>query len=754
MLTTPDLRLKCLIEDEVTVFPVDVACNDELSVADKILSILSRFRILRHASLPITPSNSTANINEEIGEELKSLQPAVEAFLKNPELPIWAPPQHTMPDIHKFITELRIPTYPNGKPSLLLHGLDKCDGKKIKGVFEGATPLCICNTSGSGKTRRIMVALTKYWGFYLVATPDANGVGIRDLHDALELVARYREWVPDLRALAPEKRTNQNSINNQIAYRAFRRVLAARIVVFELFLQVATQINGALQAKHKRIWLLFQLFDQLNPQGGGSHPFIQIINKLRNASDDALDALVNRLDVIIKKYFPHSRPILGLDEAQWAARSYPCSGMSSSNSGAFRSIICEMVRAFTNAPVKIVVSGTGVSLADLEDSVASGVGKSTHKVKVFHELGMFNTWPKLKLFLERYVPASILNAPSWRCLQKRMQEYLRGRYRFTVSFLELFLMNGLQSPHKLLNKYLEQHITCPPGDTGLPFTSDEPDLRIKVELKGFDWERLRGTPHYGPVTAKLVEYGIARLREDHNGQIVEPLAFLSAIQWFEAHDITKLSTDIRLRGGDGNSRGYAFENAMVLYLLRGLGTPVFLNTIFHFHPEFTPSWADEKAQIQVVARLGGKYIPVNIMAEAPQNPGLCIVHYAETIDDVKLWSESTAKPRIVIVMARLKSYTRGNKATLDAQMLSKALTSLHPEHWSKQLVTGSPLTPDFGSEANSVTQAISRFDSSDALSWINLEPFLQFFGLEGEALNVLKLMESALARKRKASEMS
>ncbi|KAF8341836.1 hypothetical protein F5887DRAFT_1062436 [Amanita rubescens] len=739
--------------------------------------------------MSFTPSNSTANINEEIGEELKSLQPAVEAFLKNPELPIWAPPQHTMPDIHKFITELRISTYPNGKPSLLLHGLDKCDGKKIQGVFEGATPLCICNTSGLGKTRRIMEALTKYWGFYLVATPDANGVGIRDLHDALELVTRYREWVPDLRALASEKRTNQNSINNQIAYRAFRRVLAARIVVFELFLQVATQIDGALQAKHKRIWLSFQLFDQLNPQGGGSHPFIQIINKLRNASDDALDALVNRLDVIIKKYFPHSRPILGLDEAQWAARSYPCSGMSSSNSGAFRSIIHEMVRAFTNAPVKIVVSGTGVSLADLEDSVASGVGKSTHKVKVFHELGMFDTWPKLKLFLERYVPASILNTPSWRCLQKRMQEYLRGRYRFTVSFLELFLMNGLQSPHKLLNKYQEQHITCPPGDTGLPFTSDEPDLRIKVELKGFDWERLRlnsiatqetvrivrshlikgESPHYGPVTAKLVEYGIARLH-------------------------------IRLRAGDGNSRGYAFENAMVLYLLRGLGTPVFLNTIFHFHPESTPSWVDEKAQIQVVARLGGNYIPVNIMGEAPQNPGPCIVHYAETIDDVinwietldpapailissnlfgpdvllkvKLWSESTAKPRIVIVMAQLKSYTRGNKATLDAQTLSKALTSLHPEHWFKQLVptpttsethqyydvlrvvAGSPLTPDFGSEANSVTQAISRFDSSDALSWINLEPFLQFFGLEGEALNVLKLMESALARKRKASEMS
>ena len=272
-----------------------------------------------------------------------------------------------------------------------------------------------------------MEALTEYWGFYFVAIPDANGVGIRDLHDALELVTRYREWVPDLRALAPEERTAQNNTNKYIAYRAFRRVLAARIVVFELFLRVATEIDGPLQAKHKRIWLLFQLFNQLNPQGGGSHPFIQIIDKLCNASDDALDALVNRLDVIIKKYFPHSQLILGLDEAQWAARSYPYSGVSYSNPGAFRSIIREMVEAFAKAPVKIVVSGTSVSLADLADSVASGVGKPTHNVKAFHELEMFDTWPKLKLFLERYVPASILNTPSWRCLQKRMQEYLLGR---------------------------------------------------------------------------------------------------------------------------------------------------------------------------------------------------------------------------------------------------------------------------------------------------------------------------------------
>ena len=268
-----------------------------------------------------------------------------------------------------------------------------------------------------------MEALTIFWGFYFVATPDANDVGIRDLQDALGLVARHREWVPDLKQVPASNRATQNEVNNLIASRAFRRVLAARIVVFQFFLQVAIQVDGCLQEKHKRIWLLFQLFNP-DPQCGDLHPFIQIINKLRNASDDALDALIYRLSDIMRKYFPRSRVILGLDETQWAAKLYHCSGMSISSPRAFRSIIREIFKAFTRAPVKFVVSGTDVSLADLGDNVASGVGKPTHRVNVIHEL---DTWPKLKLFLERCVLASIVNTPSWRCLQKRMQEYLQGR---------------------------------------------------------------------------------------------------------------------------------------------------------------------------------------------------------------------------------------------------------------------------------------------------------------------------------------
>ena len=59
--------------------------------------------------------------------------------------------------------------------------------------------------------------------------------------------------------------------------------------------------------------------------------------------------------------------------------------------------------------------------------MASKVPKPAKVVQLFHELGMFDIWPKLKSFLERYVSASILDSSSRYHLQQRMREYLQGR---------------------------------------------------------------------------------------------------------------------------------------------------------------------------------------------------------------------------------------------------------------------------------------------------------------------------------------
>ncbi|KAM6498778.1 hypothetical protein JOM56_006726, partial [Amanita muscaria] len=503
--------------------------------------------------------------------------------------------------------------------------------------------------------------LTKYWGFYLVTVPDVNGVGIRDLQDVLNEVTDNRDWISDLRPLSSEKRTVQSELNSLIASKPLKKVLAARIVVFELFLKLAIHVDGELQEKHKRIWLLFQLFDQLDSQGGTLHPFVRIIRHcLPHASAEALDILIGRLDTIRARYLPLSRFI--------AIRLYPRSFVSSTNNEVFRSILREIVKVFTKSPIKLVVSGTGLSLGDLEDSMASGVSKPTTNTTILsHGLGMFDTWPKLKAFLDRYVPASFSETPSGYRLQQRIREYLLGRYRFSVSFLEYLLMNGLQSPHKLLNEYIKAHTTCLPGDSGPDFTSNEPELHITVDVIGFDWKRLKkdptalqeaaqivqshltrgAPPTFGPVTVRLVEYGIARLRNRHSGQIVEPLAFLSLMKWLEDQPTVNLRTNIRSRLANQESPGPAYEELVILYLLRVLRYPVPFSTIFQFHGT-PPRWADEMARI--VGRLDGTDVAVDVLGNAPENPGLDVVHYAAGIEDVLKWIENstTAMPAVLV----------------------------------------------------------------------------------------------------------
>ena len=66
-----------------------------------------------------------------------------------------------------------------------------------------------------------------------------------------------------------------------------------------------------------------------------------------------------------------------------------------------------------------------------------------------------------------------------------------GRYRFSVSFVEYLLINGLESPHKLLNRYIKAHADCLPGDLGESFLEGEPDPKVEIQLRGFEWGRLK-----------------------------------------------------------------------------------------------------------------------------------------------------------------------------------------------------------------------------------------------------------------------
>ena len=221
------------------------------------------------------------------------------------------------------------------------------------------------------------------------------------------------------------------------------------------------------------------------------------------------------------------------------------------------------------------------------------------------------------------------------------------------------------------------------------------------------------TPIFGPVLVSLVEYGIARLQVgkyyEPEGQIIEPLAFLSLMKWLKKQPGINQTGILRSRISFEASRGSAYE-VVILFLLRRMGDKVPFSHIFDFHST-PPLWANEEAQ--VIGRRSGKSVPVDVLGDRPRNPSLGGVQYADNMDDIIKWIENQTSTAVlvptndfgpdvlircgdgngddVILMGQAKSYLSGKKkpVSLSAKMMCKALRSLHPDHWFKRLTVGS-----------------------------------------------------------------
>ena len=213
-------------------------------------------------------------------------------------------------------------------------------------------------------------------------------------------------------------------------------------------------------------------------------------------------------------------------------------------------------------------------------------------------------------------------------------------------------------------------------------------------------------PSYGPVSQRVVEYGIARLREDFMGEIDEPLALFSLLRWFETQEGFQLANGLKQRLGDQEQRGLAFEELVILYITKIFRNPVRLDQVFEFHSS-PPTWASEPAQL--VHRVGtNKFEPVDLDSQSPHTPATGVTCYAEKAKDVICWlTESRlgwccpsnsfgpdllmwlrfSSGEVRLVMIQNKSYFSGNVDSLKANVVADALDSLTPGHWFKSLVS-------------------------------------------------------------------
>ena len=117
-------------------------------------------------------------------------------------------------------------------------------------------PRCVCNTSGSGKTRILLEGLHNKWGFYFTARSWPDGVGSQDLGLIVDQLLNDLQVLTDL---SEERAIKQNRSNASAASRAFLGVLFARALIFHAFLLAAQQQPGGITESTKRAWLLLQL---------------------------------------------------------------------------------------------------------------------------------------------------------------------------------------------------------------------------------------------------------------------------------------------------------------------------------------------------------------------------------------------------------------------------------------------------------------------------------------------------------------
>jgi hypothetical protein len=278
----------------------------------------------------------------------------------------------------------------------------------------------ICNASGAGKTRLLLEGLHKNWGFYFTARPQPDGVGSSDLEKVLEKFGSARlSVIPDEHP-SPTLRANRED-----AYRQFHMILYARVFIFLVYLQCAFEMPGGITEAHKGRWLLIQLVPNILPNNGDA--FDEFTKLLAGAStSDIKRRIVMALDNI-RKLVPDSKLFCVLDEAQVPTNQFSEYFRSESDPKERRPILREIIRAWKESFPNLIISGTGISMREMEKVLASAVAKERKEPKTETKLGAFDTGETQQKYLELYLPPGFLGTAIGQKVASRAAYWLHGR---------------------------------------------------------------------------------------------------------------------------------------------------------------------------------------------------------------------------------------------------------------------------------------------------------------------------------------
>ncbi|KAG8798856.1 hypothetical protein FRC17_007299, partial [Serendipita sp. 399] len=383
------------------------------------------------------------------------------AYIKKENSPeAWKPAPWCPIDRKEHIFRLKMPIVTEhsqfAHPSTLLHRVGQL-GAKAQSVQDAKRVIqkaganrytIVCNTPGSGKTRVLLEALCQTFGFYLVVKRSLDKIGSKDMEQVVSsVVARLKLNPPDnLRSRAPQR--------IGFVHRRFVTLYYARMVVFCRFLEILKE-EGLEPSDYKREWLLFQL--QTHLFCDGTDLFQWLVEELREAPFSAIkNELRNEEAIVFELIGTH--PICVLDEAQELLED--CDSFRSEKDPQTSRLLCRAVmRAFLDAPKHVILSGTGISMLQLKESILSLTEGLSSAIPVITDIGSFRPDVQ-RSYLESYLPEDMLNDSE---LLSRITYWLQGRYYLMSKYIELLIVDGFRHPYQVLDFFTWRMAGCFPS---------------------------------------------------------------------------------------------------------------------------------------------------------------------------------------------------------------------------------------------------------------------------------------------------
>jgi hypothetical protein len=348
----------------------------------------------------------------------------------------------------------------------------------------------------------LLEGLTTHWGFYFTSRT-SDGFGSLDLSELLDELNSSMD-LRDLPPTKPERTLQKNVVHT---HQEFAKLLFARVLVMTVFLRRLYAETDVITDEHREQWLLIQLAPGTLL---GTDIFSWITNQFTNLTM-SFKELRNEifslsLDIKTMSHLTLRDMICVIDEAQHA--SHMLTTKFRSSDGHPRPVLREQLIAFGKCMRHILVSGTGLSMANIERIINSTTAKELKiQYEVFTRTGAFDNLADQKRYLEQYFPSGYFDTENGKVLLSRIGYWLHGRYasstsffkqmlimisryRFTAAYLSRIIATGFQSPHRTLNEFVLDMANYEPLDA-IQLTEEEPlvDVPSTASL-GFDGRKL------------------------------------------------------------------------------------------------------------------------------------------------------------------------------------------------------------------------------------------------------------------------